>query len=211
MSSPLQRARLELDADVDNDGTVETGVFEMAGNLMIRPRVRTGFMLNGRGSSINSVISSSLEDGLLDGIGDNPDKQSKRRGFYLDLGGGQMTWDIEFRGWNGSKDENGVPLQWGDDPQPGRSQSSATGQNPQTQMDVLMRYVSVGTTDSRNPATLEVGEYSSDGLYEPQQVVLEGPSTTRRSETSDGYDGTMTCIAVADFDTPWDAAYRDER
>jgi len=210
MSGPLDRARLELTADVDGDGQDEDGVFEMAGNLMVRPRVRTGFLLNGRGSTVNSIISSSLDDGKLSFL-DGPERTSKRRGFYLDLGGGQMTWDIEFRGWDGARDADGVPLQWGNDAEPGRTMASATGQGPQTQMDVLMRYIASGTADSRDPAILEVGEYSEAGLYEPQQVALEGPAATRRSETSDGYDGTMTCIAVADLDTPWDAAYRDDR
>ena len=212
--SALDRARLELDGDPDADGQTETGVFEMAGNLTVRPQLRTGFILNGGGSTINSVIASSLDDGKLGaipGMGDAIEDPSKRRGFYLDLGGGQMAWDIEFRGWEGSRDGDGVPLQWGDDPEPGRSQTSATGEGPQTQMDVLMRYIETGTTDSRNLATLEVGEYSEDGLYAPRKVVLEGPQATMQAETSSGWDGSMTLIAAASLDQPWDASYRDPR
>ncbi len=208
MSGPLGRARLTIEADADGDGTPETGVFEMAGNLTVRPRLRTGFILNGRGSTVNSVIA-----GFLESRGADVEDPSRRRGFYLDLGGGQWTVDIEFRGWRGSRDEEGVPLQWGDDPSPSRSQSSATGQGPQTQIDVLMRYINVGQIDSRNTAILEYGEHSSDSdsLYDPVEVVLEGPQASRRAQESDGFDGRMTCIAAASFTDPWDASFNDER
>jgi len=208
VTGPLDRARLTIEADADNDGVDETGVFEMAGNLMVRPKIRTGFILSGTGSTVNSVIAGFLNDEA-----DRSTEPSKRRGFYLDLGGGQWTVDIEFRGWVGSRDADGVPLQWGDDASPSRTQTSATGQGPQTQIDVLMRYINVGQIDSRNLATLEYGEHTSDPdtLYEPVDVVLEGPQASTKAQKSDGYDGRMTCIAAASFDEPWDASFNDQR
>lgn len=199
--SALNRATLTLEADPDNDGSTETGVFEMAGELTVTPGVRTGFLVNGQGAQVNSIISQLVNDGALD-------DSNKRRGFYVDLGGGQHTVEIEFLGWKGSQDAAGNDLQWGDDPQPGRSQTSATGQDPITQIDVLTRYLTTGTFDSQNPATLEYGEFSSQGLYDPLEVVIEGPQATREARDDDAYTGRMVCIAAAAFDDYYDATER---
>lgn len=198
----LNRAVLTIEADADGDGTAETGVFEMGGNLTVRPQIRTGFLIEDRGSTINSVIASWVDDyGAADG------ETSKRRGFYVDLGGGQFTWDIEFRGWEGSVDDEGNSLQWGDDPAPSRTQTSATGEPPMTQISVLMRYINNAEIDSRGPATLEVAEFSTNGLYDPLDVILEGPQTTARASEPDGFDGRMTCIHAADLNDAYDAQY----
>lgn len=196
------RATLTLEADPDGDGSLETGVFDMAGNLTVSPGMRTGYLVDGRGSTVNSVVSSLVEQYGED-LG-----PSKRRGFYVDLGGGAFTIDIEFTGWEGSIDGDGNYLQWGDDASVGKTKASATGQGPLTQMDVFMRYLQTGEFDSRNPATLEYGEYSSGGLYDPLDVVVEGPRTTKRSQSPDTFDGTITCISAADFAEYFDARNR---
>lgn len=189
----LQQATLTIQADADGDGSAETGVFEMAGNLEVTPSIRTGYIIGGRGSTFNAVISNLVADG-----------ESKRQGFFLDLGGGARAIEINFRGWKGAIDENGNNLQWGNDSSQTKTQASATGQDPLTQIDVLMRYLTVGEIDSRNPATLEYGEYSSSGLYSSLGVVIEGPTMTRAAEDGSWFDGSMTCIEAADVRNVWD-------
>jgi hypothetical protein len=195
---PLQRARLTVDADVNGDGQQETGVFEMAGNLEIVPGIRTGFLIGGRGSTVNSVVSSLLGDG-----------QSARKGIYLDLGGGARQVDINFWGWEGARDQDGNPLQWGntgntDSP----TQADATGADPITQIDCLMQYLTVAEIDSRNPATLEYGEHHDDGLYDPLDVVVEGPQMTRAAEDGSWFVGQLTTLEAVDVDQVLDGQQR---
>ncbi len=206
----LKRAKLTLEADVDQDGSAETGVFEMvAGDgLSVTPGMRTGFIGSddGTASTFNAIYANLSED--YGGAFASP---SKRRGFFLDLGGGQHSISIEFNGWEGATDSSGDPIQWGNDPQPSRTQSSATGQHPLTQIDVLLRYLTAGQFDSRDPATFEYGEYSTDGLYEPIDVVIEGPQATMSSANPNTFSGSMTLIAAASLEDYYDALANSER
>lgn len=180
----LNKAILTVEADVDGDGTAETGEFHMRGNLSITPSIRTGYLLGGRGSTVNSVTSS------LAGAG-----QSKRQGFYLDLGGGARVVEVEFDQWEGSND------QWGDTGSSGSVTSTdATGADPMTQLDVLMQYFAVAEIDSRNPAVLEYGEHHDNGLYDPLDVVIEGPQGTRSAEDGSWFSGRMTFVTVESLD-----------
>lgn len=191
----LQKAVLTVDADVDGDGAAETGEFHMAGNLEVTPGLRTGYLVGGRGSTVNSILSSTLGDG-----------SNVRQGFYLDLGGGAHTVDIQFRGWEGATDQSGTPVQWGNegvDDTP--TKADATGADPITQIDVLMRYLTRAEIDSRSPATLEYGEYSSGGLYSAMNVVVEGPNFTRSAQDGSWFDGSLTCIRAADLNDALDA------
>lgn len=179
----LQKAKLTVDADVDGDGSAETGIFEFEGNLNITTGIRTGFIIENRGSTINSVVSSNIGNG-----------ESKRRGVFLDLGGGTHYVEVNFRGWEGS------PGQWGDDgTDDGVSKTDATGAGPVSQLDVLKKYLLVGEFDSRGPATLEYGEYSSSGVYEPLDVVVEAPQSTKAAEDGSWFDGSITFLEVIDM------------
>lgn len=199
-----QYAELTISADVDGDGVQEEGVFQMVGNLQVVPGLRTGYLIGGRGSTVNSIISSTVGAG-----------QSNKQGFYLDLGGGARTVEVNFRGWEGAEfeDESGtvVPVQWGTDPNPSKTKASATGQDSITQIDVLMKYLTVAEIDSRQPATLEYGEYASNGLYQPLDVVVEGPQFTRAAEDGSWFDGSMTLVSAADLNDAIDALERSER
>lgn len=180
----LQRAELTLSADVDNDGNQEDGTFVFEDDVSVQPQVRTGFVIGGRGSEVNSIIQDNVGDGT-----------SSRAGVYLDLGGGQHIVEIEFSNWKGS------PVQWGntgDDTT--LTQADATGADPITQIGVLMRYLTVGTFDSVQPATLEYGEFSDSGLYNPLDVVIEGPQVRRSADDGAWLDGTLTCIEAVNVD-----------
>lgn len=175
----LHKAILTVEADVDGDGSTETGEFHMAGNIEVVPSLRTGFVLDNRGSTINSVVSSTVGSG-----------ESKRQGIYLDLGGGVRSVEVSFEGWEGSAER------WGDTGDGGPTKADATGEDPLTQLEVLFQYLSVAEIDSRNPATLEYGEHHGGGLYDPLDVVLESPQGTRTAENGSTFSGTLTFLSV---------------
>lgn len=195
----LQYARLTIDG-ASPGGVDATGVFEFAGNLEVVPGLRTGYLIGGRGSTTNAVVSSLIGSG-----------ESKRKGVYLDLGGGTRQVDINFWGWEGAKvdlDGDGTKedLQWGDTGDPSTTTvSDATGADPITQMDCLMEYLVTAEIDSRNPATLEYGEHHSAGLYDPLDVVVEGPQFTRAAEDGSWFVGQMTFLEAISGDEVLDA------
>ncbi|WP_049986823.1 hypothetical protein [Halobellus rufus] len=137
---------------------------------------------------------------------------SQNQQFFLDAGAGAMALEIQFRGWEGSKDSNGAPLEWGDTGDPDQlTATDATGADPVSQICCLVEYLRTGTVDSRNPATFEWGEWATDGLYEPIDVVLEGPEMTRAAEDGSWFDGTLTLIDAADVRAAYDAVANDSR
>lgn len=182
----LQKAILTIEADVDGDGSTETGKFHMQGNAEISPGLRTGYLVGGRGSTANAVFDSLLGDG-----------ESRQQGVFLGFGGGTRIYEIKFRGWQGSD------LQWGNTGNGGTA-ADATGEDPLTQIDVLLEYLSTADLDSRNPATLEYGEHYVDGRFEPDTVVPEQPTFTRSAEDGQWFDGSMTLLSAADLTKAWD-------
>ncbi|MDS0258562.1 hypothetical protein NDI56_03940 [Haloarcula sp. S1CR25-12] len=189
-------ATLTVEADIDGDGTLETGKFVMADNINIKPGLRTGFILENRGSTVNSVISSFAKS-QSEATGK---PQSKRKGIYIDLGGGVRSAEIEFTGWTGSN------LQWGntgDDSE--LTVGDATGAKAFTQLEVLFHYLEIAEIDSRRPAKLAYGQHHSDGLYEPMDVVLESPQGLRSSDDSSTFSGTLTFLSVQSLDKAIDA------
>ncbi|MBX0325799.1 hypothetical protein EGH21_22535 [Halomicroarcula sp. F13] len=186
----LNKAVLVVEADVDGDGTAETGEFHMSGNLKITPSIRTGYLIGGRGSTVNSVASST-----------SGSDQAKRQGFYLDLGGGARLYEIEFDQWEGSDD------QWGNTGDSSSvSQTDATGAAPMTQLEVLMEYLAVAEIDSRNPATLRCGEHHANGLYDELDVAVEGPQGTRSAEDGSWWSGNITLVTLQSLEKTIDGA-----
>lgn len=159
--------------------------FEMSGNVEITGGVRTGYILDGSGSTFTAVFQSLIESGnsIFGGM-------DQRKGIYLDLGGGERIVEIEFQGWQGSD------TLW----------AGAAGENPITQMNILERALVSTQIDSFRPATLEYGEFSSSGRFSPVEVAIEGPRLTKTYESPSTFNGTMVCIAVATFD---DETYAD--
>ena len=189
----LNKAVLYVDSDVDGDGTTENGEFHFTGNLEVTPSLRTGYLIGGRGSAVNNILSQAVGAG-----------ESKRKQFFLEAGGGAHTVEVNFSGWEGSET-------WGDPDEPVGSKANATGEQPVSQIDVLMQYLITAQIDSTNPAKLEYGEYSSSGRFEPLDVVIEGPQMTRAAEDGSWFDGTITFIAAADIRELLDAQSRRER
>lgn len=154
--------------------------YAMHGGISISAGVRTGYILDGSGSTFTAIFQSLIESGnsLFSGI-------DQRKGIYLDLGGGEHIVEIEFQGWEGSD------LAWG----------NSTGAAPITQVNELERQLVTTQVDSFRPATLEYGEWSSSGQYSPISVAVESPRFEHSADSPSTFTGEMVCISVATFDS----------
>ena len=192
----FNRAVLELDADVDGDGSDETGVFTMVGNLEIQEVVDPQPILDNAAGNISSVIESILNAG-----------EAGRRGVFVDLGAGAHVFEINFIGWEGAEID-GTSVQWGNTGDSGiLTEADATGADATTQMQVFHRYLLAGTFDSFSPARLYVGEYAdgtygSPGIYSdhaPLKVMIQTNRGVRTSENPKTFDGSIQLIEVLDL------------
>lgn len=188
--APLHKAILIVEGDPDGDGNLETGEFHMKGNAEITPGQRTGYIVGGAGGNINAFFGSLLGGG-----------QSRQKGIFLGAGGGTRMWQVSFRQWEGSD------LQWGDTGNGGTA-TDATGEDPITQIDVMLEYLSTADIDSRAPATLEYGEHWSGGRFDPVDVVIEQPQMTNAAEDGSWFDGDITFLNAADLREALDALQR---
>lgn len=188
----LQRGVLELTADVDGDGNQETGEFHLVGDVSISQEVQKDFIFDNTASGLVSLVAD------LEGF-----ELESRKGLYLDIGAGAHVHEIEFRGWEGATDGNGDAVPWGDGS--GTFPADATQDDPLRQLQCFNRYLQLSTTDSFNPATLHVGEYSDGthgdgGAFDPLNVAVQGPRNTRTAEDYSTFDGTFTAIEVLTLD-----------
>jgi len=183
----LNDGRLTVSGDVDGDGSQETGTFVMEGNLTITSGIRTGYLLSNLGGNVNAFLGSLLGGG-----------QSRQEGIFLNLGAGARSWDVEFRGWEGS------PGKWGNTGN-GGSATDATGDDALRQMEVFLEYLGTADIDSRSPATWEYGEHHSGGDYDAVDVVVEQPQFTRAAQDGNWFDGQITLLAAADIKEQLDA------
>lgn len=174
----LQGAELTLSADVDGDGSAETGTFDLSAGIEITPGIRTGDLVGGIGSQAAAIVD------FVPNVGD-----SGRAGFNLDIGGGAATYEVAFSGYEGNNDP------WGDGSND--NQADASGEGVFRQMSVLHRYLNRGTFDSRDAATLAWGDYSSSGAYSTISVTPEEPRMTFAAEEQTSvFDGTITLIST---------------
>lgn len=199
----LDRGVLELTADVDDDGTQETGAFHLVGNVSITQEVQKDYWFENTASGLVSLVSdiSSLE-------------LEQRKGLYLDVGAGAHIFEIEFIGWDGATDGDGNPVPWGDGS--GTFPADATQDEPLRQLQCFNRYLQLSTTDSFNPATLHLGEYSdgtygSNGAFDPLKVAIQGPRNSKAYEQFSSFDGTFTAIEVLQADQAIDLITRGKR
>lgn len=211
LGSSLDRAVIEIDADVDGDGSDEKGVFKMVGDLEIQQVVRPDPILGPELQNIQSAVRRVLNDG-----------EANRKGAYVDIGAGRHAFEINFLGWTGAEDSNGNAVQWGNTGT-GGTVGDATGEDPLVQMQVFHRYLQVGVIDSFNPARMWVGEYAgaeSDDTgnvygtegrfkkYTPLKVILETGRGVRDSQNPNSYDGTITAVEVMNLEGTVDVARR---
>jgi hypothetical protein len=188
----LESARLTLEADVDGDGAVETGVFSFDGPVEISPGIRTGNLIGPTGSNVGA---------LVDVVTGN---DAGRAGFRLDAGGGAFVITVNFRGWEGSTNR------WGDGS--GEAKADAEGEGVFRQLSVLMRYLNRGEYDSRGGATFEYGEYSSSGVYAPINVAPEEPQVSFSAEEQiSTFDGSITLVATRSIEQAAVSQQQDQR
>lgn len=209
----LQRAVLELDADVDpNTSGDDTGIFEMVGNLEITESTTVNHTLaSGQGAALNAVLADNINR-LGDVLGDSVDIDN-RAGFYLDLGDGEHNFSINFNGWEGATDSGGNAVQWGNTGDPSEvTHGDATGADPLTQMHVLQQYLLKGTYDSRRAsARLKVGEYSPNGMYDDYlHVTITEARMVRVADDPVAFDGSIKLSQVKKWNDLYDAIARVE-
>lgn len=199
----LDRGVLELTADVDDDGTQETGAFHLVGNVSITQEVQKDYLMENTASGLISFVSDIAGFDI-----------EKRKGIYADIGAGAHIFEIEFIGWDGATDGNGDPVPWGDGSN--TYPADATQEGPLRQLQCFNRYLQLSTTDSRNPATLHVGEYTDgsygdDGEFAPLKVAVQGPRNTHSAEDFSSFDGTFTALEVLQLDQAIDLVERLKR
>jgi hypothetical protein len=201
----VEYAKAELTlppADVDGDGQKEVGTFVFASNVTIAFETRTGRIGSNKLSNAVSVVSDWYEQQTGEEA-----PGGKRQKAMLDLGFGEHVIEIDFEGYEGSTH------QWGDTGEGGTA-TDATGDPVNRQMELLDRYLQVCEIDSRpgHEATLEVGNYSADGYYDPLVVAPEQPRVEfDANEQSSSFDGSLTFVEIASLSNSYDAQSRNER
>lgn len=191
MPDPLQTVRLTIDSELG------TGVFE-AWATSVAPGLRTGYVVGGRGSTVNAVLGQAAGQ-----------EDSKRKGVYLDAGGGSATFTISFRKWEGATDNQEQPLQWGSTSDTDvHSETSATGADAYSQLDCFFHWLEQSTIDSESPAQLEYCQHYPGGVYDPVDVVFEEPKVRQVAEDGSWINADLTLVSAADLSEIHDAALR---
>jgi len=192
--------RLHLYGDPDGNGSREA-IFEMlAGGeetgLVAAHHLEYGYITGGGTKS--AAVTSTFNDQLGDG--------SNTKKIHTASGGAEHRVELDFQGWEGAKNpDTGEVLQWGDTGDDSSlTKWDATGEKPLTQMQVLVNWlrnlpVDSGTNPTVGQATLEVGEYSENGVMSPLNVVLDGPTVEYTSLRPSTFDGSITCIETVDL------------
>jgi len=191
--------------DIDGDGNAESLVFSYRDNLSISHRVRTGYLTGENGST--STVLDILTD-LVEDVSDvDIDRQGRRQSLFTDLGGGtrviETTGEV-VTGATGNQWGTGDGGKW-----------DATGEDALTKIQLLNEALTLAEIDSRpadgnypdgHLATLEVGEFSQSGRWEPLGVVPEQPEGTfdvERDSSTATVD--INYVAAASLDIALDA------
>jgi len=189
---------LKIEGDFDDDGSEETGIFEMPQTTVSVGQLSEFLAQFGSGggavSSLNAQVCGNKGEAVI-----------------IDGGAGPRTWEIEFTGGTGSDD-----YQWGNDSTAGLSALSATGQDRVSQAEVINEWIARIDIGSNNPATLFYGEHSNatgfsePGVYEPVAVAIRDPQFVVPEEETSTFNGSLTCVSVTDVRGIVDGATRTE-
>lgn len=178
--------------DVDDDGVAEDMEFHFQTNMRQEYQTITDFLAEG-GSGIIAVLSDVISS--IDG--------GNRQTFKIDAGAGEhiisATAEV-------SKDST---LRWGTGD--GDPVTDATGDGPVKQLQLLDRTLQTATIDSRanNSATVEIGDYSTAGAFEPLDVAFDNPSGVFDAETeSSTATVDIAFIEIGTLRQPIDARQR---
>jgi hypothetical protein len=186
-------------------GETVTGTFVFPSDVVVEIETRTQEFFQSDGTT--SVVASTILEWYGELSDQDIDGDGLRQELSLDIGGGIHAITIDFLGYTGS------PHQWGNTGA-GGTPADATGEDVHAQMAVFDRYLQTATIDSKNPATLEFGEYSSDSStrYGPLQVIPENPNIVFNSpEESSVFDGSVTWIETISLDQALDTGGQEDR
>jgi hypothetical protein len=180
---------------VDGDGQKETGRFVFE-SVDVEESIRTGYLVN-----------SGLDDALAvlyDLVGDG---ESKRKGISIDGGGGQHVFELDLMTWTGESN------QWGrTDDATVLDETSATGADHLTKMNIFQNYLRVGQTDSFTPGRFQYGQYHPDGLLDDHlEVAIESPTFVNDRENASIVDGSLTVVEIAGLTETLDGQKQRER
>lgn len=195
---------LEIEAHID--GADRVGRFEFGpaqeGRLTVSEGVRTGYLLQGSLSQLSALITDFIDEDEAD-----------RKGFYVDLGGGQHTFDIRFESPKDSEKPGGGLYQWGTTADDSVLEPhSATGAGRITQLQVFSNFVRRGKTDSFTPGRFQFGQYHESGILEDEIAVgIESPSGRLVNDGSSRFEGSMTLIELRTLREPVEANFDDTR
>lgn len=203
---PYDYPTLQIEADVDDDGSNEKGIFKLVGDVQVAEQVQIDYVASNKGQKINAILRGT--DQLTE---EDLPTADRRQGIWIDVGAGSHIYEIQFTGWEGAVDGNDNPVQWGNTGNPDNlTKADATGSDVMNQIQIFNRYLLRGTTDSVNPATFHVGQYRPGGLYEPLEVAIQGPKHVRNSQSPQTFDGTFTVVALESVEDFKDALSRVE-
>lgn len=202
--SVLSIPTLEIDADVDGDGTAETGVFELApigedAQDAVAGTIRTGYLLQGEFSQLAALADDVLGDG-----------ETANKGLHVNVGGGEYAYEVSFtRPIDATVDGTNLP-QWGDGS--GSLPADATGSATPTDYEqVFHQYLRVGAPDSITPARFKFGQIHSGGaLADHLDVVVEQPRIAEVAGAR-AISISMTLVTTIDAEGALDATLNDER
>jgi hypothetical protein len=206
---------LEITGDPSGTGSTSTATFEfVAGDpaIQIQESVRTGTVTS-TGAQLLTTFFNEITD----------QEDALNEVVAIGLGTGQYTIEISFSSWGGATDFQGNTLQWGDTgDQSTLTKTDATGEPAPRQLSCLMYWIKNtridslpedlgGSLASGGPAKLSFGQHTSQGVYDPVDVILEEPSGTYSGEEPSTFTGTLTCVAVADLGETYDSEARTPR
>jgi len=196
--------------DIDNDGEAEQLTFEYADNITISHVIRTGYLTgdNGQGSTIVDILTDLVEEATDAEI--NVSRDGRRQSLYTDLGGGSRVIET-----SGDVVTGDTGLQWGTED---GGKYDASTDTALAKIQLLDEALTLAEIDSRPPdnnypnghlATLELGEMSTSGRFNPLQVVPEQPQHRFDAQT-DSSTATveLNYVAAASMDIAWDAVNR---
>jgi hypothetical protein len=172
-------------------------VFEFSDGFELTRQVSKSFVMAGRGQYIDLVFDFVEEI-------DAPDSSQRRRGYHLELGGGEWTREASFE--TGQED-----IRWGDGEggtgpdNVTTTDASGQGVHKEDRADVLEYVVAKTRTDSETFARLHYnqwtdgrfGDAGAHGRPMPVAIDADGLSITTDTQKPTSVEGTVNMVHLA--------------
>lgn len=169
--APLSGFRLTLPAG---------DVFRVRKNVETTLDQQTQFLFNG-GTQALALYKQFVENG-----GQQDRADSLKQSATLGAGAGTRTIQVRGTQYVDSQDA------WG---------SASASDSATTKRDVFDQALATADIDSENPATLELGEFSTGGQFDPLPVViLQSSITTDTTQEASSLGVSLECMETASLD-----------